>query len=170
MHTRLATLAAIILMTGPVQPTGAVDLATEAMVTIVEGIELQQNSALDFGILARNDGTVTVSAVDGSYTDPGAIVYDNTSITQGAFTVESVPGATVGLACAPGAMPAGLDLHTFTVQWAASGSEDPVPASHVLTSPVEAMTLGASLTVDATAMPVPLGAVQLPYTIAVTFQ
>ncbi len=169
MSTRNIWNATIALVAAVALPSAAVELTTDALVTIVEGIELQQDTALDFGILARNNGTVTVSAIDGSYSDPGALVYDDAAISHGAFTVESVAGATVALTCTPGAMPAGLDLHSFTVQWAASGSEDPVPATHVLTVPTEAMTLGAQLTVDAAAMPTPLGAVALPYTIAVTF-
>jgi len=143
MRNLLAFLPLALILTGPAI---AVDLPTNALVEIVEGIDVQQTTAMNFGVLARSDGTVTVSAIDGSYTDASFIVYDATAISQGLFTVECIAGATVELDCTPGVIPAGLSLLTFTVEWAESGVEDPVPDTHVLTNQNEVMKLGASLT------------------------
>lgn len=166
MRNRIAPLTAALLFA---VPAAAVDLPTEALVTVVEGIDVIETAPLDFGVVARSDGTVTIAAVDGSYADPAFIVYDAASISPGEFTVDSIAGATVDLVCTAGAMPAGLDLGAFTVEWAESGSELPVPDTHVLTARDEIMKLGASLTVTAADMPAPLGAITLPYTISVTF-
>jgi hypothetical protein len=166
MRNLLAFLPLALILTGPAI---AVDLPTNALVEIVEGIDVQQTTAMNFGVLARSDGTVTVSAIDGSYTDASFIVYDATAISQGLFTVESIAGATLDLNCTPGVIPAGLSLLAFTVEWAESGVENPVPSTHVLTIRNEVMKLGASLTVISADMGAPLGAVELPYTVAVTF-
>lgn len=147
----------------------AIELPTQALVTVIEGIDVAEITPLNFGVLARSNGTVTVSAVDGSHVDASFIVYDGTAISQGVFEVQSIAGATVELTCTPGVIPDGLTLDSFTVEWAESGEERPVPDTRVLAASLEVMKLGASLTITSAAMPAPLGAVSMPYTVEVAF-
>lgn len=166
MRTILASLLSTLAICGPVF---AFDVPTTALVEIVEGIHVLETGTLNFGILARSNGAVTISAIDGSHLDPSFIVYDGSAIRQASFEVQSIENATLELVCTPGAMPGGLDLASFTVEWAESGVEDPVGDPHILSASFEIMRLGATLTVTSAGMPSPLGAVELPYTVALTF-
>ncbi len=152
-------------------PAVAIDLPTNASVELIEGITLTQTTGLDFGVLVLNDGTVVISAVDGTYTDASHLVADATSISQGVFSVTSVAGVDVTVDCTAGAPPAGLLLGSFTVDWADAGAEGPVPHLRTMAADTEVLEIGASLTVDrTTATPSGGTPVQLPYTVAVTFQ
>ncbi len=167
MRSTHALLTCLLLAAGT---AGAFEVPTFALVEIVEGIEVTETAAMNFGVLARSNGTVTISPIDGSPTDPSFLIYDGAAISQGIFEVDSIAGATVDLACTAGAMPDGLALHDFMVEWAESGDQDPVPHVHTLTARLELLKLGASLTVTRADMPTPPGAVELPYTVEVTFQ
>ncbi len=152
-------------------PAAAIDLPTNATVEIIEGITLTQTTGLDFGVLVLNNGTVTISAVDGAYTDADNLVADDTNISQGVFSVTSVAGVDVTVDCTAGAPPAGLLLDSFTADWADVGADAPVPHLRTMAADTEVLEIGASLTVDRTvATPTGGTPVQLPYTVAVTFQ
>ena len=152
-------------------PASAVDLVTAGVVDIIEGVTLGQTTSLNFGVLVLNNGTVTISAADGSYVDGSSLVYDATNISQGIFTVDSNVGVDITVNCAAGVQPAGLLLGTFTADWANAGAEVPVPAPRTMAAISEVLEIGASLAVDRT-VAVPTGGTPatLPYTVSVTFQ
>ena len=152
-------------------PASAVDLVTNGVVDIIEGVTLGQTTSLNFGVLVLNNGTVTISAVDGSYVDGSSLVYDATNISQGVFTVDSNTGVDITVTCTAGAQPAGLLLGTFTADWADAGAEAPVPVPRTMAANSEVLEIGASLAVDRT-VAVPTGGTPatLPYTVSVTFQ
>ena len=153
------------------QPAGAIDLATNALVDIIAGITVTQTTTLNFGVLVLNNGTVVVSAVDGSYVDGSSIVADATNISQGVFTVDSTAGVDITVNCSAGSLPAGLILGAFTADWADAGAEAPVPAPHTTATVSEVLEIGASLAVDrTTAAPTGGTPASLPYTVSVTFQ
>jgi hypothetical protein len=152
-------------------PAGAVDLATNGLVDIISGITITQTTTLNFGVLVLNNGTVTISAADGSYIDGSSLVYDNTNISQGVFNVDSNTGVDLTVTCTVGPMPAGLLLGSFTADWANAGAEAPVPTPRTLAAMTEVLEIGASLAIDrTTASPTGGTPVSLPYTVSVTFQ
>ncbi len=153
------------------QPVGAIDLVTNGLVDIIDGLTVTQTSTLNFGVLVLNSGTVTISAVDGSYVDGSSLVYDNTNISQGVFNVDSNVGVDVTVTCSAGTMPAGVLLGSFTADWADLGAEAPVPVPRTTAAITEVLEIGASLAVDRT-VAVPTGGTpaSLPYTVSVTFQ
>ena len=152
-------------------PASAVDLVTNGVVDIIEGVTLVQTASLNFGVLVLNNGTVTISAADGSYVDGSSLVYDATNISQGIFTVDSNVGVDITVNCTAGAQPAGLLLGTFTADWADAGAEAAVPVPRTMAAISEVLEIGASLAVDRT-VAVPTGGTpaNLPYTVSVTFQ
>jgi len=152
-------------------PASAVDLVTNGVVDIIEGVTLGQTTSLNFGVLVLNNGTVTISAEDGSYVDGSSLVYDATNISQGVFTVDSNTGVDITVTCTAGAMPGGLLLGSFTADWADAGAEAPVPVPRTMAGNSEVLEIGASLAVDRT-VAVPTGGTpaNLPYTVSVTFQ
>ena len=81
--SRFSILAAVVVFAAG--NAGAVDLVTSATVDIVEGITVAQTQALNFGVLVLNNGTVIVSAEDGSTTDASFLISDATNIAQGVF-------------------------------------------------------------------------------------
>jgi len=152
-------------------PASAIDLATNAVVDIIQGIALTQNTGLNFGVLVLNNGTVIVAAADGSYTDNSHLVSDATNISQGIFNVASVAGVDVTVNCTAGAPPPGLLLGSFTADWADQGAEGAVPQPRTLAADSEVLEIGASLAIDRTvATPTGGTPAQIPYTVSVTFQ
>ena len=145
---RTTSLCLVLLLT-LATAAGAVDLATNALVEIVEGVAIAQTTALNFGVLARNNGTVTVAAADGAVTDAQNLVVDATSISQGVFMINSQAGADLAVNCTVGAMPAGITL----------AADD------------ENLEVGATITVDRTTVALTGGTpANLPYTVSVTYQ
>ena len=168
--SRFSILAVVLL--GLAGSAAAVDLVTFAVVDIVEGITVTQTTPLNFGVLVKNDGVVVITAQDGSYTNADNIVIDGSSIAQGVFVVDSAPGADIEVACSAGAMPPGLALSAFTASW--DNGADAVaivgtPATHTIVGASVGLEIGATLTVTGNTVAV-ANAVQLPYTVAVTFQ
>ena len=104
-------------------PAAAVDLVTNGVVDIIEGITLTQTTSLNFGVIVLNNGVLVVSAADGTYTDASNLVYDNTNISQAILQVDSNSGVDITVNCTAGAMPAGLLLGSFTADWADAGAE-----------------------------------------------
>jgi len=148
----------------------AVDLGSTAVVDIVEGIVLAETQQMDFGSLSKNDGTVVVAA-DGSYTDANSLMFDDSSVAAGEFTITSVAGAAVTLTVTAGAMPAGLDLNTFTADIAAGTTTGAVGAglAHTMAADTDVLALGASI--DVTGATATVGDdTALPYTVGVVFQ
>jgi hypothetical protein len=152
-------------------PAAAVDLVTNGLVDIIDGLTVTQTTGLNFGVLVLNSGTVVVSAADGSYTDGSSLVYDNTNISQGIFSVDTNVGVDITVTCSAGTMPAGLVLGAFTADWADAGAEAPVPVPRTTAAATEVLEIGASLAVDrTTAVPTGGTPADLPYTVSVTFQ
>lgn len=142
----------------------AFDLSTDAQVEIVEGLSLVEATALNFGQLALNNGTVVVAAEDGATTDTDLLILDNTNITQGVFTLTGLTGWDVTVSAVTGAAVAGLTLDTFTFAW----PDDDAGGTRTMEADTEAVEVGASLTIDRTTAST--GAATLPYTVTVVFQ
>lgn len=167
-HLVLRLLPAVLLLSATT--AAAVDLVTSAAVEIVEGISVVQTTQLNFGVLARNSGSVTVAAADGAVADPDHLVVDATAISQGIFDVASINGADVIADCTAGVMPAGITLSDFTVDWADAGAEAVVPATRTLAADDEVLEVGAMITIDETTVQLTGGTpVDLPYTLTVVF-
>ena len=156
MRKVLAVLLLGLILT---LPASAIDLLTNGVVDIISGITITQTSALNFGVVVLNNGTLTVAAADGSTTDPAHLVYDATNISQGIFQIECHAGVDLTATCTVGAIPAGLTLDAFTVDWADLGADS------------EVLEVGADLTVDRTVTATTNGTpADLPYTLVVTYQ
>jgi len=146
----------------------AVDLSTNALVEIVEGLSLAETTALNFGQLALNTGDVVIAAEDGATTDADFLIVDNTNLSQGVFAVTGLTNWDVQVSCTAGSMPAGLTLATFTADWADAGAEAAVPATRTMAADTENVEIGATLSVDRTTAST--GAATMPFTVSVTFQ
>lgn len=152
-------------------PATATDLSTVGLVDIVEGITLNEINALNFGVLVLNTGTVTIAAADGSYIDGANLVFDNTNLSQGVFSVDSNAGVGITVNCLAGVLPSGLILGAFTADWADAGAEVAMPAPRTMAAATELLEIGASLAIDrTTAVPTGGTPANLPYTVSVTFQ
>ena len=70
-----------------------------------------------------------------------------------------------------GAIPAGLTLDAFTVDWADLGAAGAVPQPRTMAADSEVLEVGADLTVDRTVTATTNGTpADLPYTLVVTYQ
>jgi hypothetical protein len=167
--SRFSILAAVLLALAG--SAGAVDLSTNAQVDIIEGITIAQTQALNFGVLVLNNGTVVVSAEDGSTTDASFLISDATNIAQGVFDVTSTVGSGLSVTCTAGTQPSGITLDTFTADWVDAGAEGAVPQTRTLAAATEQLEIGASITIDRTQATATSGTpANLPYTVSVTFQ
>ncbi|MEZ4389269.1 MAG: DUF4402 domain-containing protein [Candidatus Krumholzibacteriia bacterium] len=146
----------------------AFDLATNALVEIVEGLSVSETTALNFGQLALNNGSVVIDPEDGSTTDAANLILDATDVSQGVFAVTGLTAWDVQVDCTAGAMPAGITLGTFTADWADAGAAGAVPHTRTMAADAENVEIGATLTVDRTTAST--GSATLPYTVSVTFQ
>jgi hypothetical protein len=165
--SRFSILAAVVVFAAG--NAGAVDLVTSATVDIIDGITVAQTQALNFGVLVLNNGTVIVSAEDGSTTDASFLISDATNIAQGTFDVTSTVGSTLSVNCTAGSQPTGITLDAFTADWAGADSEGVVPQTRTLVAATEELEIGASITIDRTQVSTGT-AISLPYTVSVTFQ
>lgn len=147
----------------------ATDLDTFALVSIVEGITIVENTALNFGDVALKDGTVTVGT-DGAPTDPMFMVFDGTNISQGIMTIGAVAGSDYNITLAENVPVVGLTLDNFRIN--IDGGADEAGSDNfvgvTLAAAISTLNLGADLTVDsATAV---LGAGQtIGYRVSVVF-
>ena len=99
MFSRMLITPVILMITGLLAfPAGAVDLDTLALVDIVEGITITETTALNFGDVALNDGTITIGTT-GSVTDPNFLSFDATNASQGIFTVTAIAGSSDWFDC-----------------------------------------------------------------------
>ncbi len=152
-------------------PAAGVEVVTHADVEIVEGIDVIETTGMNFGVLALNSGTVTIDPTDGSYSQTTPLVYDQTDISQGIFTVTSIVGVNLQLDCTAGTEPAGLTLGNFVADWADAGTPAEVPNVRTLVAATEVLELGADLTIDhTTAAPTGGTPAELPYTVTVVFE
>jgi hypothetical protein len=159
--SRFSILAAVLLaLAGTVH---AAELITSAVVDVVDGVEITETTQMNFGVLANSAGAVVINPLDNTYTDAAFIVWNNTAITRGEFTVESVVGIEVTASVTPGVMPTGLDLATFTFRW--DGTTPVSTANYTMETRTVPLYIGATLTLDATATLAT--AVDLPYTLEV---
>lgn len=145
----------------------AVDLDTNALVTIVEGLSLVQDTAMNFGELVLNNGSVIIAAADGATTDADFLITDATNISQGLFTVTGLTDWNIQVDATAGVMPAGLTLGTFLFSWGGAAGAV-APANYTMLAGTAILGVGATLTVDRTSAVV--GATTLPYNVEVLFQ
>lgn len=140
----------------------AVDLASTATVTIVEGITITETAALNFGTLVLNNGDVVV-ATNGNVTDASSLTSDGTSQQPATFDVDSISGVDLDVNITPDAAANGLTLGTMTFDFEGD-SANPVTSGGA----GDVLTVGGTLTVDRTQASV--GASQtMGFTVSVTF-
>ena len=163
MKRAIRVFALTLAMTAFASTASAVDFATNAVVTIVEGITISENTQMNFGTLALNSGDV-VLATDNSTTDATNLISDNTGIAAASFDVVSVTDAVLNVTITPDAIANGLVLSAPTFDWGGGTST----ANPVTSTGTDVLLVGATLTVDkATAA---TGAAQtVGYTVSVTF-
>ena len=164
---RLTILSALAIATLFAGSAAAVDFSTNAVVDVVAGIVITETSPLDFGAVAKTNGAVSV-ATDGSLTDTSNIVFDQTSIAAGVLSIQANAGAPLTLSMAAGSTPAGLTLSAFKFS-AAGGAEANSGDNHTMVADTDALLIGATLTVDGTAVAIAAD-VQLPYTVTAVYQ
>ena len=140
----------------------AVDLASTATVTIVEGITITETAALNFGTLVLNNGSVVI-ATTGAVTDASSLTSDGTSQAPATFTVDSISGVDLDVNVVPDAAANGLTLGTMTFDYE-TDTANPVTSGGA----GDVLTIGGTLTVDRTQAAV--GANQtMGFTVSVTF-
>jgi len=168
MNSIARTLAAgaVLVSALAASPARAVTINTEALVTIVEGIEVFERNSMNFGTLALNDGNVTVASDGTVVSDANHLVFDDSNLRNATFEVDSVLNATLQIAIA-GSSNNGLILDQFVVDFGTG--ETSVPMTHTLTSKPATMLVGANLRIDT------LDAAQgpdqvIPYSVSVTFE
>jgi hypothetical protein len=144
-----------------------VDLATNAVVDIVEGITITENIPMNFGVLVQNSGDVVLAST-GATTDATNLIIDATNVAAGDFSVDSTAGSLMTVNCTAGTMPTGLTLASFTVT-APAVADAAVPQNFTMGAGTEGIQVGATLSVDGGTVAVASG-VNLPYTVSVTFQ
>ncbi len=130
-------------------PAGATDLDTTAILDIVEGITVAETSALNFGDVALNNGTLTVGT-DGAVTDPNFLSFDAANVSQGIFSIGAIAGSAYDIAILENVPAVGLTLDNFKVN--IDGGADEAGANTfvgvTLSAASSALNLGADLTVD----------------------
>ncbi len=151
MFARTRTTLMILLFTGLLAfPAGAVDLDTSALLDIVEGITVTEITALNFGDVALNTGTLTV-ATSGGLTDPDFLSFNATNVSQGVFTIDAISGSGYDITLIENAPVAGLILDNFQIN--IDGAADEAGANTfvgvVLVNSSSTLNIGADLTVDA---------------------
>jgi len=170
MVSRTKTTFTALILTGLFAiPAGAADLDTSALLDIVEGITVTEGTALNFGDVALNNGTMTV-ATDGGVTDPNFLSFDAANVSQGIFTIGAIAGSAYDISITETVPVVGVILDNFTIN--IDGAADEVGANSfvgvTLTAASSTLNLGGDLTVDsATAS---LGANQtIGYRVSVNF-
>ena len=151
MFPRIPTTITTLMIAGLLAlPAGAVDLDSFAMVDIVEGITITEITALNFGDVALNDGTITITTA-GTVSDPEYLSFDATNASQGVFTLSVIAGAAYDISFVENLPVVGLTLDNFQIN--IDGGANVVGANSFLgvTLPAQlsTMNLGADLTVNA---------------------
>ncbi len=147
--TTIMTLCIIALAAISAQ---AVDLDTSAYVDMVEGITINETSALHFGDVALNDGTISIDT-GGLISDPDLISFDGSSASQGIFSIIAIAGAAYDISLVETIPVIGLVMDNFQIR--IDGAADEIGANTflglTLSNAVSALEVGADLTVDAAA-------------------
>ena len=128
---------------------GATDLDTFALVDIVEGITLTETTAMNFGDVALNDGTLTINT-DGTVTDPGFLSYDGALASQGIFNVLAIAGSAYDISLLENVPVVGLVLDNFRIN-IDGGADEAGSDTFVgvtLANASSTLNVGADLTVD----------------------
>ncbi len=130
----------------------AVDLDTFAYVDIVDGVTITETTALNFGDVALNDGTISVDT-GGLINDPDLLSYDASSASQGVFSITCIAGSAYDVTITETIPVVGLILDNFQIR--IDGAADEAGANTfvgiTLSNAVSALEIGADLTVDAAA-------------------
>ena len=148
----------------------ALDVPTTAYVTIVEGVECVEDSPMNFGVLAKSDGAVTINPETGAISNPDFIIFDGAAIAPSEFTVTSCEGIDLTLEIAETGAVAGLTLDTFTASWDGTAVENAVngdPSVYTMPANVATLVVGATLTVDGATVAIAQD-VEIEYTLTVT--
>ncbi|MBU8870834.1 MAG: DUF4402 domain-containing protein [Gemmatimonadales bacterium] len=166
MPIALMTLMIIGLL---VLPAGAADLDTFALLDIVEGITITETTALNFGDVALNNGTLTVDT-DGTTTDPNFLSFDPTNVSQGIFTIAAIAGSAYDITLLENVPVAGLTLDNFriNIDGAADEAGTDTFVAVVLANASSTLNVGADLVVDSTTASLGDGQV-IGYRITVNF-
>ncbi len=142
----------VLLMMGSLAISAeAADLDTTALLDIVEGITVHETTALNFGDVALNDGTLTVSTA-GTVTDPSFLSFDATNVSQGIFSVNAIAGSAYDISISENVPVVGIVLDNFKIN--IDGAADEAGANTfvgiTLGAATSVLNLGADITVDAT--------------------
>ena len=163
------TLAALMTFGLLAFPAGATDLDTIAIVNIVEGITITEQTALNFGDIALNTGTVTVTTA-GTVTDPSFLSFDATNVSQGVFSIGAIAGSSYDIDLIENTPVIGLTLDNFQVNIDGAANEAGANSflGVTLSNALSTLNVGADLTVDAATAS--LGANQnIGYRVSVNF-
>jgi len=150
---------ALLVLAAPAQ---AIDLDTNAVVNIVEGIEIVEDQQLNFGTLALNSGTLSISSA-GVVSDPNNLTADGTSQREALFTVTSVTGSVLDVTLVPGTPPTGLLLQAMQFDF-----DGTTVNPHTMAGPSATLAVGAEIVIDRTSANTGNGQT-LPYTVTVAF-
>ena len=144
------TLAALMTFGLLAIPAGATDLDSFALVNIVEGITITEQTALNFGDIAMNSGTVTVTTA-GTVTDPDFLSFDATNVNQGVFGLSVIAGSAYDISLVENAPVVGLTLDNFQINIDGAANEAGANSflGVTLTNALSTLNVGADLTVDA---------------------
>lgn len=150
-------------------PAGATDLDTIALLDIVEGITVIETTALNFGDVALNNGTMTVSTT-GAVTDPDFLSFNAADVSQGIFTISAIAGSAYDITIIETAPVVGVILDNFTIN--VDGAADEAGANTfvgvILSAATSTLNLGGDITIDSLAAS--LGANQsIGYRVSVNF-
>jgi len=149
MNLSLMTLCIFVLASVSAQ---ALDLDTSAFVDIVDGITITEVSALHFGDVALNDGTISIGT-SGAVSDPDLLSFDATGSSQGVFSITAIAGASYDISLTETIPVVGLTLDNFklSVDGAADEAGAGTFAGLTLANAITGLEMGADLTVDAAA-------------------
>lgn len=151
MFPRMSTALITLTMTSLLAfPAAATDLDSFALVDIVEGITIIETTALNFGDVALNTGTITVTTA-GTITDPDFLSFDATNVSQGVFTLSVIAGNAYDIDLVENLPVPGLTLDNFRINIDGganvAGSDNFTAVT--LSNQLSTMNVGADLTVDA---------------------
>jgi hypothetical protein len=145
----LSTLTILALVALTATGAQAFDLATTAVVEVVEGITVTETTAMDFGSVALYDGNLVLSTNPATaMTDVDFISYDPTGYTPGVFSVVSIAGASLNASFVDGDGADGLDVGTFTISLDAGLTDQALITAITQVAATDTWNVGCTLTVD----------------------
>ncbi len=160
--TRLTTIALTLCLLAGFSPlAAATDFNETGLVDIFTALAVNQDTALDFGAVSDNDGTVTLGLTDNIAADPSGIHVPSSIFTTGDFTITGQAAQTVAVTITGSGPTAGLTIGNFNTDQGA-------PPLAGLALPIT-LAIGADLTVDS-ASAAPGNDQNLNFTIGVTYE